>query len=261
MGAVTYRDGIAILQLVIFPFIFAAAIFIWNRAGWRVGSKIWRYPATLSLIRIAGSIASLLSIDHDSKNVEIAIAVCELIGLAPLLLTYVGVLRQIDVNQVVPVRWLNLVSLVGIIGLIIGIAGVSTADDNGGSYQPTTTVKASMGIFIALFVIYHLIAAFMFLQLRDLKASQKKLFLAIILSTPFILVRVVYAAIGDFTTIERFSIISVNGSPTIYLVMDVLEEIVAMAITMFLGMSAVLDPDFVRLTPDQMKSEPKPEVV
>ncbi|OJI80499.1 hypothetical protein ASPTUDRAFT_154831 [Aspergillus tubingensis CBS 134.48] len=261
MGTVTYRDGIAILQLVVFPFILGAAIFIWSRAGLRVGSKIWRYPVTLSLIRIAGSIASLLSIKHDSKDVEIAIAVCELIGLAPLLLTYVGVLRQIDINQVVPVRWLNIVSIVGIIGLIIGIAGVSTASDDGGSYQPSNTVKASMAIFIALFVVYHLLAAFMYLQMGHPKAFQKKLFLAIILSTPFILVRVVYAAIGDFTTIERFSIISTNGSPTIYLVMDVLEEIVAMAITMVLGMSAVLEPDFVRLTPAQLDSEPKAEVV
>jgi hypothetical protein len=49
---------------------------------------------TLSLIRIAGSICSLLTISNNSTNVEIAIAVCELIGLAPLLLTYIGLLRQ-----------------------------------------------------------------------------------------------------------------------------------------------------------------------
>lgn len=42
MGTVTYRDGIAILQLVVYPFILGAAIFIWSRAGLRVGSKIWR---------------------------------------------------------------------------------------------------------------------------------------------------------------------------------------------------------------------------
>ena len=94
MGKVTYSDGIAILQLVIFPFILGAAIFIWSRTGLRVGSKIWRYPVTLSLIRIAGSIASLLTINHDSYNVEVAVAVCELIGIAPLLLTYIGILRQ-----------------------------------------------------------------------------------------------------------------------------------------------------------------------
>lgn len=93
-GTVTYADGVAILQLIIFPFVTAAGIFIWHRTGWRVGSKIWRYPVTLSLIRIAGSICSLISINHDSKNVEIARIVCEMIGIAPLLLTYVGLLRQ-----------------------------------------------------------------------------------------------------------------------------------------------------------------------
>lgn len=93
-GTLTYHDGIAILQLIIFPFIAAAALFIWNRTGWRVGSKIWRYPFTFSLIRIAGSISSLLTINHDSKNVVIAMVVCALIGLAPLLLSYVGILKQ-----------------------------------------------------------------------------------------------------------------------------------------------------------------------
>lgn len=94
MGAVTYRDGIAILQLIVFPFVVAAALFIWKRTGWRIGSKIWRFAVTLGLIRIAGSICSLLTISHDSYNVEVAVAVCELIGIAPLLLTYVGILRQ-----------------------------------------------------------------------------------------------------------------------------------------------------------------------
>lgn len=94
MGAVTYWDGIAILQLIVFPVILVAAIFIWKRTGWRVGSKIWRYPATLSLIRIAGSISSLLSINNNSYHIEVAVAVCQLIGLAPLLLTFIGLLRQ-----------------------------------------------------------------------------------------------------------------------------------------------------------------------
>ena len=93
MGPVTYQDGIAILQLIIFPFILVTALFIWKRTGWRVGSKIWRYPFTLSLIRLAGSIATLISINNDSENVEIAIFVCQLIGIVPLLLTFVGMLR------------------------------------------------------------------------------------------------------------------------------------------------------------------------
>lgn len=93
MGVVKYQDGIAILQLIIFPFILVASLFVWKRTGWRVGSKIWRYPFTLSLIRLAGSIATLISINDHTENVEIAIFVCQLIGIAPLLLAYVGMLR------------------------------------------------------------------------------------------------------------------------------------------------------------------------
>jgi hypothetical protein len=94
MGALSYWNGIAILQLIIFPIILVAAIFIWKRTGWRVGSKVWRCPVTLSLIRIAGSISSLLSINNDSSRIKVAVAVCQLIGLAPLLLTFIGLLRQ-----------------------------------------------------------------------------------------------------------------------------------------------------------------------
>lgn len=94
MGALSYWSGIAILQLIVFPIILVAAIFIWKRTGWRVGSKVWRYPFTLSLIRIAGSISSLLSINNDSNRIKVAVAVCQLIGLAPLLLTFIGLLRQ-----------------------------------------------------------------------------------------------------------------------------------------------------------------------
>jgi hypothetical protein len=93
MGKVTYQDGIGILQLIVFPFILVSSLFIWKRTGWRVGAKIWRYPFTLSLIRLAGSIATLISIDNNSKNVQITVFVCQLIGIAPLLLAYVGILR------------------------------------------------------------------------------------------------------------------------------------------------------------------------
>ncbi|PYH96952.1 hypothetical protein BO71DRAFT_348115 [Aspergillus ellipticus CBS 707.79] len=256
MGSVTYRDGIAILQLIIFPFILLASLFIWKRTGWRVGSKIWRFPFTLSLIRIAGSISSLISINNDSYNVEVAIAVCELIGIAPLLLTYIGILRQIDTTEMTPPRVMKLITLVAFIGLILGIAGVSSADDSTGTYHADTIVKASMGIFLAVFVIYHLITAWLFFQLHmNLRVFQKKLFIAILASSPFILVRLVYSALGDYTTDPKFAVLV--GNTTVYLVMSVLEEIVAMAITMFLGMSAVLSPDFVKLAPPRSDSEPK----
>ncbi|OJJ84751.1 uncharacterized protein ASPGLDRAFT_125042 [Aspergillus glaucus CBS 516.65] len=246
MGTITYWNGIAILQLIVFPIILIAAIFIWKRTGWRVGSKIWRYAVTLSLIRIAGSISSLLSISNDSHNIEVAVAVCQLIGLAPLLLTFIGLLRQIDVDERMPPKPMKLVTLVTFIGLILGIAGVSSSD-KGGGYQPGTLAKAAMGIFLAIFVIFILLGVWLFYELSfSLRRFQKKLFIAIALSSPFLLVRLVYSALSDYTTYKAFSL---DGNATVYLCMSVLEEIIAMAITMALGISAVLEKDFMKLTP------------
>ncbi|KAE8381940.1 hypothetical protein BDV26DRAFT_288916 [Aspergillus bertholletiae] len=269
MGKLDERDGIAILQLIVFPFILAAAIFIWSRSGWRVGGKIWRYPVTLSLLRIAGSISTLIAIDHRSAGVTRAENVCELIGITPLLLTYVGILRQIDTEARTPPRFLALVTILGFVGLILGIAGVSTANvaytkvDGQWtySYHPGALVQASMGIFIAVFVVTILATGWLYFQLSfSLKRFQAKLFLATAISTPFLVVRLVYSALGDYdSNDQRFALI--GGNATVYLCMSVLEEIVAMAISMALGMSAVLEKDFVRLRrPDQereVENEPK----
>lgn len=94
MAAVNYRDGIAILQLIVFPIVFVTALIIWKRAGWKAGGKSWRFIVTLSLLRIAGSICTLLTISNHTENIYIAEAVCELMGIAPLVLTYVGLLGQ-----------------------------------------------------------------------------------------------------------------------------------------------------------------------
>ncbi|KAL4886407.1 hypothetical protein BJY04DRAFT_213176 [Aspergillus karnatakaensis] len=256
MATITYRDGIAILQLIVFPFVFITSLFIWKRTGWRVGAKIWRYAATLSLIRIAGSISSLLTISHDSRDVEVAVAVCELIGLAPLLLTYIGILRQIDMDQKMHPRFLNLLALACFIGLILGIAGVSSAGDNEGGYQPGIIVKASMGIFIAVFVITMVLAVWLFIQLSfSMRVFQRRLFLAVVLCSPLLLIRIIYSAISDYAHNSRFAVLS--GDPTVYLCMSVLEEIVAMGVTMALGVAAVRAEDFVQVV---AAGEGKPEV-
>lgn len=146
-------------------------------------------------------------------------------------------------------------SIVGIVGLIVGIAGVST--NNGpvnGQLESTNLTKASMGIFIAVFVILVLATAFLAIQpsTRRLK-FQKKLFLSVILAMPFVLVRIIYSAISNYSNKRSFDVLV--GNQSIYLCMSVLEEIVAMVITMGFGVSAVLEHDFVRLHPTSAVKE------
>ncbi|KAJ5215488.1 uncharacterized protein N7498_001895 [Penicillium cinerascens] len=264
MGAITYEDGIAILQLIVFPFILVASLFIWKRTGWRVGSKIWRYPFTLSLIRLAGSIATLYSINHETTKVRIAIFVCQLIGIAPLLLAYVGMLRLIDLKKSIPPLLLLLVTLMAFAGLMIGIIGVSTADTTNG-YTPGTLSKAAMGLFLAVYVITMLLTTWLFYTHSfTMLRYQKKLFLGTALSAPFLLVRLIFSALGDYTSNKTFSMESLaennHTSLTAYLCMSVLEEIISMVIAMVFGVSAVLEADFVKPTPEAGREEKPDEV-
>jgi hypothetical protein len=142
----------------------------------------------------------------------------------------------------------------GFIGLILGIAGVSAADDNNG-YKPGSIVQASIGIFLALFVILILMSTWLWFQLRfEVRQFQRKLFLAILLSCPFVLVRLIYSAISDYTTIKTFSLL--EGDPTVYLCMNVLEEIAAMGLIMVFGMSAVHQNDFTKVSQIDMSRDP-----
>lgn len=153
-------------------------------------------------------------------------------------------------------KFLSLVALACFVGLILGIAGISISDDNsGGTFHANAIVKAAMAIFLVVFVVDIAITSWLYSHLRlRLTVFQKKLFLAIVLSWPFLLVRLIYSAISDFTDNSRFAILV--GDPTIYLCMDVLEEIIAVSLCVAFGMSAVLN-----LQPkEQVHNEAKPEL-
>lgn len=140
----------------------------------------------------------------------------------------------------------------GIIGLILGIVGVSKAQ----STIPGTLTKAAMGLFLAVYVITMVLNAWLFQSYSVAMLNyQKKLFLAIALSAPFLLVRLIYSALGDYTSSVHFSMQSLiennHISVTVYLCMSVLEEIISMVIAMVFGVLAVLSSDFVKPNPER----------
>lgn len=146
-----------------------------------------------------------------------------------------------DTEQKLNPRLLRLTTIAGFVGLIIGIAGVSIIDTNK-PFKPNIEMKAAIAIFLALFVVMIFLTLILAMQLGNaMHKWQKKLFMAIVLGWPFLLVRLVYSAVADFSDDQRFSI--VNGDDTIYLCMDVLEEIVAMAICVAFGWSALKEKE------------------
>lgn len=136
---------------------------------------------------------------------------------------------------------MQFVPLISLIGLILAIVGVNKSMDST-PVQLDSLVKAAMGIFLAVFVLTILLTIYLFFTLSfSLRKFQKKLFIAIALSAPFYTVRLIYSAIGDFSTLKDFGI---EGNTTIYLCMSVLEEIIAMIIVVTFGILAVLEDDF-----------------
>lgn len=114
--------------------------------------------------------------------------------------------------------------------------------DSNTAFHANSEMKAAMGIFLGVFAITAFLAVWLLLQLWfTIHAWQKKLFLAIFLSWPFLLIRLVYSAVGDFGASDKRFVI--GGDNTIYLCMDVLEEIVAMALCVGFGWSAVISKE------------------
>lgn len=164
-----------------------------------------------------------------------------------------------DTETLLPPRLIRVVTLLGFIGLLLGIVGVSITD-NTSPYHPNTEVKAAMGIFLAVFVAMTLMTACLAFQLSTtMRSWQKKLFLAIVISWPFLLVRMIYSAIGDYTTNPDFALL--GGNSTIYLCMDVLEEIIAMAICVVFGISAMKDKQRQDIVMGELSPRPKAQQV
>ncbi|PYI00044.1 hypothetical protein BO71DRAFT_478906 [Aspergillus ellipticus CBS 707.79] len=266
MGKVTYSDGISILQLIVFPFLFASSIYIWKRTGWRAGGHTWRFAVILSLLRIVGSICTLAQLSFTSTNLQIAATVCNLIGIAPQSLLYMGLLQQIDVEYRIPPKPLKSLSLISLIALIIAIVGVDKTEKTG---NINALLKAAMIIFLIVFAVIMAATAWLFNEIKGtLRRFQKKLFIGISLSAPFYAVRLIYAAIADLGHYEIFqSSLSSNPSDsslTLYLCMSVLEEMIALAIAVAVGWSAMLERDFATpgaAGPRYSEQEQKPDDV
>jgi hypothetical protein len=91
-----YRNIVEIIQLVAYiPCLIIAAIVAFRHGFGR--SSGWIFLVMFSLIRIVGSITSLLTMSNDSIALYITAAVCESIALSPLLMSSIGLLSRVYV--------------------------------------------------------------------------------------------------------------------------------------------------------------------
>ena len=94
MGQVNFRDGIAIIQLIVFaPALIAAVMLCFRHGLSKAGGSL--LIVTFTLTRLIGAICQLVSISSPSRGLATAELVTLYIGLSPLTLVCWGVLGRV----------------------------------------------------------------------------------------------------------------------------------------------------------------------
>jgi hypothetical protein len=231
MTNISYRDGVAIGELVFYVPALAIAIILAVRHGFGRSSG-WLFLVIFSLVRIIGSCFQLATInDPTSISLITGAAILQAIGLSPLELTSLGLLSRIisSINKshstFIQHHHMKLIQLIVTVGLILSIiGGIKAGDDlsSTGVYTPQTLSQVAMGLFIAAYVLIVATTIILSFSVPHAEHGEKRLLLAVAISLPFLLVRVVYGSISLFASTSDFN--SVDGNVTIYLCMALIME-------------------------------------
>ncbi|GJP87565.1 hypothetical protein AlacWU_00464 [Aspergillus niger] len=238
--AVNYRHGLSILELI----VYLPSLFISLYMGFRHGFQRnagWILLIIFSLARIVGSCCYLATIAHpETIDLYIAWGVCTSIGLAPLISTCVGLLSRVNdsiqrkTGRGLLPAFFRLIGLLTLAGMVLCIVGSSMSSSLQGI---TNSIEAKVGdvlyvIAWACLCVLLLVVGSKYASIED---GEHRLLLAVGISVPLLLVRLIYSLLSVFTHNPTFNMLT--GNVTVFLVMAVLEEIVIVGICLGVGMT------------------------
>ena len=99
--------------------------------------------------------------------------------------------------------------------------------------------QAGISIFMAVFAIYLLICLLTWAAVRAVAEGEKWILYGVLLATPFIFLRILYAMLAVFRDNKTFAI--VNGSATTQLGMGIIEEIIVVLVYVGVGILAPVE--------------------
>jgi hypothetical protein len=88
------RGGLSIAVLIFYALGLAPAVYVCVRQGFGRHAG-WLYLVSLPVVRIVGASCEIAAEQHPSVGLYTAAAVCSGIGLVPLLLTLMGILKRV----------------------------------------------------------------------------------------------------------------------------------------------------------------------
>lgn len=218
-------------ELVVYVPALFIAIFLCIRHGFARSSG-WFFLIIFCLARLIGPAMQLAEI---SSPTDIALyegsAILNNVGFSPLTLAALGLLSRLldSINKshhtIIKPSMLRIIELVVVVGLILGIVGgvdAATSYQKTLNYQPGSLNKAGTSLMIVAFVLLCTATAITSFSVSHAEHGERRLFLAVVLAIPFLLVRLVYSIFSTFTKNKSFNLL--DGSVTILLCVALIEE-------------------------------------
>lgn len=265
------KEALAIAQLAVYIPALICAIFIIFRHGFnkQVG---WRFLGILCLVRIVGSSFEIAAIHHPDNKTDVEwSAILQSVGISPLLLTALGLLKRLidETSTRIPSnsdyqmplmsfgilgklayrftkpatavarrsRIIQIIYLPAAIALILCISGGSDEASTNPSDQKSGKTEIRVGIIMFIFIYIGLFLLTM-ITARDfnkIPGGERRMFVAIVLSLPFLAVRILYSILSQFSNSKTFSMMN----PQIWarILMSVIEECVVVIMFTIVGLT------------------------
>jgi hypothetical protein len=228
-----FREGVSIGEIAIYSPALLVATYLSVRHGFG-RSAGWMFLIIFCLARIIGAAMQLATITAPSSiSLYTGYAILQNIGLSPLMLATLGLLSRLldNINRThhtaISTRFFKFVELIILVGLILGIVGginASNAFVQKGSFTPGSLNKAGTALFIVSYVAIVLSTIFLSFSTSHASRGEKRIFVAVALSLPFLLVRLFYSIMSTFTKNKNFNLLT--GNITILLCVAFIEELV-----------------------------------
>lgn len=138
-------------------------------------------------------------------------------------------------REALPKISFHLFRIVTVVALALSIAGITSNMSADGLKHPDIKIKIGMILYVVSFVQMIFYLAILAMRRNSVEKGEHRVLLAVALSSPFILVRLLYVFFVWFLHNSTFSMM--DGNVTVQLVMSVLEEFAVVIICLAVGLT------------------------
>jgi len=195
---------LSIAIIVYYVFALPVAVWICIRHGFGRHAG-WFYLLSLSIVRIVGASLRIAADEHPSEGLYIGAFVLSAVGLAPLLLALLGMIKRVNDGKEfgsvrVPPRAFQLTHVVTFVGLIMAVvSGADSSSSNPKTLSSAKTYrKASSTLLLVSLVLSSCMVVFLFSRRRKVIPGDRVIVHCVLAALPFLFVRVAYSMIIAF---------------------------------------------------------------